>query len=111
MHSAFTQGKRNGGTTDWCKEAADAGRSTAVPSRQRAVVEFARQNGLDRHAVNDALRGVGKGNFGKSHQTAIALGIKRDPDSCTKPANSRRKPTPGATSSKAGAAKTGSRRR
>jgi gp16 family phage-associated protein len=75
------------------------------------VVEFARQNGLDRHAVNDALRGVGKGNFGKSHQAAIALGIKRDPDSCTKPANSRQKPTRGATSGKAGAAKAGSKKR
>lgn len=75
------------------------------------VVEFARQNGLDRHAVNDALRGVGKGNFGKSHQAAIALGIKRDPDSCTKPAHSRQKPTPGAKSGKAGAAKSGSKKR
>lgn len=75
------------------------------------VVEFARQNGLDRHAVNDALRGVGKGNFGKSHQAAIALGIKRDPDSCTKPANSRQKPTPGAKSGKAGAVKAGSKNR
>ncbi len=75
------------------------------------VVEFARQNGLDRHAVNDALRGVGKGNFGKSHQAAIALGIKRDPDSCTKPSNSRQKPTPGAKSGKAGSAKAGSKSR
>ncbi len=83
------------------------------------VVEFARQNGLDRHAVNDALRGVGKGNFGKSHQAAIALGIKRDPDSCTKPADSRRKPTSGSTSGstsgptsgKAGSAKAGSKNR
>ncbi|MBF9135660.1 DNA-binding protein [Stenotrophomonas pavanii] len=53
------------------------------------VVAFARQNNLDRHAVNDALRGVGKGNFGKSHEAAIALGIKRDPNSCTVPAKSR----------------------
>ncbi|MBH1633676.1 DNA-binding protein [Stenotrophomonas maltophilia] len=75
------------------------------------VVEFARQNGLDRHAVNDALRGVGKGNFGKSHQAAIALGIKRDPDSCTEPANSRQKPTQVAMSGKAGAAKAGSKKR
>nr|WP_237761534.1 hypothetical protein [Stenotrophomonas maltophilia] len=44
------------------------------------VVAFARQNNLDRHAVNDALRGVGKGNFGKSHEAAVALGIKRDLD-------------------------------
>ncbi|WP_329770402.1 DNA-binding protein [Stenotrophomonas maltophilia] len=57
------------------------------------VVAFARQNNLDRHAVNDALRGVGKGNFGKSHEAAIALGIKRDPNSCTVPANSRQSPT------------------
>lgn len=75
------------------------------------VVEFARQNGLDRHAVNDALRGVGKGNFGKSHQAAVALGIKRDPNSCTKPANSRQKPTPGAKSGKASAFKAGSKSR
>lgn len=75
------------------------------------VVEFARQNGLDRHAVNDALRGVGKGNFGKSHQAAIALGIKRDPDSCTNPTTSRQKPSPVATSGKAGAAKSGSKKR
>lgn len=75
------------------------------------VVEFARQNGLDRHAVNDALRGVGKGNFGKSHQAAIALGIKRDPDSCTKTATSRHKPTRIAKAGKANAAKAGSKKR
>jgi len=48
------------------------------------VVAFAKQHGLSRDAVNDALRGVGKGNFGKSHAAAVALGMKRDPDSGTK---------------------------
>ncbi len=57
------------------------------------VVAFARQNNLDRHAVNDALRGVGKGNFGKSHEAAVALGLKRDPNSCTVPVSSRQAPS------------------
>ncbi|HHA2409296.1 DNA-binding protein [Stenotrophomonas maltophilia] len=65
------------------------------------VVAFARQNNLDRHAVNDALRGVGKGNFGKSHEAAVALGIKRDPNSCTVPANSRQSPASITKSNKA----------
>jgi len=72
------------------------------------VVEFARQNGLDRHAVNDALRGVGKGNFGKSHEAAVALGIKRDPNSCTNPPTSRQTPTRGAKAGKADGARAGS---
>lgn len=72
------------------------------------VVEFARQNGLDRHAVNDALRGVGKGNFGKSHEAAVALGIKRDPNSCTNPPTSRQTPTRGAKAGKAAVARAGS---
>ncbi|MCF3502451.1 DNA-binding protein [Stenotrophomonas maltophilia] len=65
------------------------------------VVAFARQNNLDRHSVNDALRGVGKGNFGKSHDAAVALGIKRDPNSCTVPATSRQSPAARGKSGKA----------
>ncbi|HHA2559656.1 TPA: DNA-binding protein [Stenotrophomonas maltophilia] len=65
------------------------------------VVAFARQNNLDRHSVNDALRGVGKGNFGKSHDAAVALGIKRDPNSCTVTATSRQSPAARSKSGKA----------
>ncbi len=49
------------------------------------VTAFAKQNKLCRHALNDALSGVGKGNFGKSHAAFVALGLKHDPNSCTKP--------------------------
>jgi len=55
------------------------------------VTAFAEQNDLCRHALNDALRGLGKGNFGKSHAAAVALGIKHDPNSCTKPSKPARK--------------------
>ena len=57
------------------------------------VTAFAEHNDLCRHAVNDALRGMGKGNFGKSHAAAVALGIKRDPNSCTKASKSVPKST------------------
>lgn len=56
------------------------------------VTAFAELHDLCRHAVNDALRGLGKGNFGKSHAAAVALGIKHDPNSCTKPSKPARKP-------------------
>ena len=49
------------------------------------VPAFAEAHKLSRHAVNDALRGVGKGNTGASHEAAVALGIKRRPDSGTNP--------------------------
>lgn len=56
------------------------------------VTAFAEQNDLCRHAVNDALRGLGKGNFGKSHAAAVALGIKHVPNSCTNSSKPARKP-------------------
>lgn len=49
------------------------------------VTAFAAAHKLSRDAVNDALRGVGKGNSGASHQAAVALGIKRKPNSGTNP--------------------------
>jgi len=58
------------------------------------VIAFAEQNNLCRHAVNDALRGIGKGNYGKSHDAAVALGIKHHPNSCTKPSKPARRETP-----------------
>lgn len=58
------------------------------------VIAFAEQNKLCRHAVNDALRGIGKGNYGKSHDAAVALGIKHDPNSCTNPSKPARRKTP-----------------
>lgn len=58
------------------------------------VIAFAEQNNLCRHAVNDALRGIGKGNYGKSHDAAVALGIKHNPNSCTKPSKPARRKTP-----------------
>lgn len=57
------------------------------------VTAFAEQNDLCRHAVNDALRGVGKGTYGNSHAAAVALGIKHVPNSCTKPSKPARKST------------------
>jgi len=42
-------------------------------------VAFAKMRDLSVDAVNDALRGVGKGNYGKSHLAAVALGIKPKP--------------------------------
>lgn len=41
--------------------------------------EIARQIGVDRMTITDLLRGVGKGNRGKCHRAAIALGLKPDP--------------------------------
>lgn len=40
---------------------------------------LARQIGVDRMTITDLLRGIGKGNRGKCHQAAIALGLKPDP--------------------------------
>ncbi|WP_282244807.1 DNA-binding protein [Stenotrophomonas sp. PS02300] len=58
------------------------------------VIAFTKQNNLCRHAVNDALRGIGKGNYGKSHAAAVALGIKPDPNSCTNPSKPARRKSP-----------------
>lgn len=57
------------------------------------ITAFAKQNKLCRHAVNDALSGVGKGNFGKSHAAFVALGLKHDPNSCTEPSKPVRSST------------------
>jgi gp16 family phage-associated protein len=44
-----------------------------------SVCEFARRIGVSRHAVNDALRGRGKGTWGDAHLAAVALGMKAPP--------------------------------
>ena len=64
-----------------------------------SVAAFAREHNVSRNAVNDALRGVGKGGSGQSHQAAVALGMKRAPNSGTHPLSSGQM-TPCSTSDK-----------
>jgi gp16 family phage-associated protein len=45
------------------------------------VAHWARDLGLERQIVVDALRGKIKGHRGKAHRVAVALGIKPNPDS------------------------------
>lgn len=44
-----------------------------------SVVGWAKEHGFSRYTVNDLLRGKQVGNRGKSHEAAIALGLKLDP--------------------------------
>lgn len=46
--------------------------------------ELARHIGVDRMTITDLLKGKGKGNRGKCHRAAIALGLKPDPKSVLK---------------------------
>lgn len=46
--------------------------------------EIARQIDVDRMTITDLLRGISKGNRGKCHRAAIALGLKPDPRSTMK---------------------------
>ena len=43
------------------------------------IAHWARDLGLPRAAVVDALRGKLKGHRGKAHRVAVALGLKPDP--------------------------------
>jgi len=52
------------------------------------VADFARTHNVSRSAVNDALRGLGKGDFGQSRTAAVALGMKRACNSGTQPLES-----------------------
>lgn len=47
--------------------------------------QFARDNGLSLDAVKEVLNGRSKANFGKAHDAAVALGIKRSPEITTMP--------------------------
>lgn len=48
-----------------------------------SVTAFAERHGLDRNAVNNALRSSSKCRIGKTHDAAVALGMKAAPDSHT----------------------------
>ncbi len=74
----------------------NAKRRTAAPALRTAeqarqwlidnglsVTAFAEQHGLDRNAVNNALRSSSKCRIGKTHDAAVALGMKAAPDSHT----------------------------
>lgn len=41
--------------------------------------EWARHFGIDQQAISDHLRGRLKGSWGKSHQVAVLLGLKKKP--------------------------------
>lgn len=74
----------------------NAKRRTAAPALRTAeqarqwlidnglsVTAFAEKHGLDRNAVNTALRSSSKCRIGKTHDAAVALGMKAAPDSHT----------------------------
>lgn len=48
-----------------------------------SITAFAEANGLSRDAVNNALRSSSKCRIGKTHDAAVALGMKAAPDSHT----------------------------
>lgn len=70
-----------------------------------SVTAFAEANGLSRDAVNNALRSSSKCRIGKTHDAAVALGMKAAPDSHTKSQRTTRIRTPKAKNGKAPAAK------
>lgn len=55
-----------------------------------SVTAFAEKHGLDRNAVNNALRSTSKCRIGKTHDAAVALGMKAAPDSHTESPKSAR---------------------
>ena len=74
----------------------NAKRRTAAPALRTAeqarqwlidnglsVSAFAEKHGLDRNAVNNALRSSSRCRIGKTHDAAVALGMKAAPDSHT----------------------------
>ncbi|MCT8548521.1 DNA-binding protein [Glaesserella parasuis] len=42
--------------------------------------EWARHFGIDQQAISDHLRGRLKGTWGKSHEVAVLLGLKPNPE-------------------------------
>lgn len=70
-----------------------------------SVTAFAEANGLSRDAVNNALRSSSKCRIGKTHDAAVALGMKAAPDSHTNSQRTTRIRTVKATSGKAPAKK------
>lgn len=75
-----------------------------------SVPAFAEQHGLDRHAVNNALRGTSKCRIGKTHLAAVALGMKAVADSHTDSPVSTRIRAAKKTASKAPVKKTAARK-
>lgn len=75
-----------------------------------SVPAFAEQHGLDRHAVNNALRGTSKCRIGKTHRAAVALGMKAAADSHTDSPVSTRIRTVKKTTSKAPVKKTAAKK-
>ena len=80
-----------------------------------SVTAFAEKDGLDRNAVNNALRSSSRCRIGKTHDAAVALGMKAAPDSHTESPKSARirtiKTTRGAASATAKAVATVAKRR
>lgn len=66
-----------------------------------SVTAFAEKHGLDRNAVNNALRSTSKCRIGKTHDAAVALGMKAAPDSHTDSLVSTRVRTAKSTTGKA----------
>lgn len=72
-----------------------------------SVTAFAEANGLSRHAVNNALRSSSKCRIGKTHDAAVALGMKAAPDSHTDSQRTTRIRTAKAKNGKGTAARKG----
>lgn len=70
-----------------------------------SVTAFAEANGLSRDAVNNALRSSSKCRIGKTHDAAVALGMKAVPDSHTDSQRTTRIRTPKAKNGKGAAAR------
>lgn len=53
--------------------------------RDRGITlrQWATDNGFDYILVSRIVRGVQKGNFGKGHDVAVALGMKKEDESTT----------------------------
>lgn len=68
-----------------------------------SVTAFAEANGLSRDAVNNALRSSSKCRIGKTHDAAVALGMKAAPDSHTESQRTTRIRTPKAKNGKGAA--------
>ena len=41
------------------------------------IKRWAHKRGFDFRLVSDVIRGVNKGNYGKGHEVAVALGMKK----------------------------------
>lgn len=45
-------------------------------ARGQTITQWSRDHGYSRRDVYDVLNGVSKGNFGRAHEIAVALGMK-----------------------------------